>query len=85
MTSNFCGANDTYDCKLLVDTFTKVCEQLSVPLAVEKSVGPVQKLIFLGYEVSLKVFQSLIGKLAFFGKAVRACRAFFAPILRCDS
>lgn len=39
------------DCKSLVDTFAMVCGWLTVPLAEKKSVGPVQKLIFLGYEV----------------------------------
>ena len=102
----FCGTKNMQDCKSLVDTFTMVCGWLTVPLAEEKSVGPVQKLIFLGYEVdsvsmsvriplhkidelnaillemlgrkkvTLKEFQTLIGKLAFFSKAVRASRAF---------
>ena len=102
----FCGAKDTGVCHLLVETFTMVCAMISIPLAEEKSVDPVTKLIFLGYEVdtvdmsvripihkieelrqalhlmislkkvSLRELQSLIGKLAFFGKAVRASRAF---------
>ena len=102
----FAGVGMTKDCSALVDTFTAVCDQLSVPIAIEKSVNPCTCLIFLGFDldsvnmtvsiplhkveellkaisevvarrkVTLKEFQSVVGKLSFFSKAIRSGRAF---------
>jgi hypothetical protein len=50
----FCGIADEFSsssCKYLVDCFEKVCQNLGVPLASDKSVGPVTKLVFLGLEI----------------------------------
>lgn len=44
----FAGKSLSGDCKLLRDSFLSICESLSVPLAVEKSLGPTTVLKFLG-------------------------------------
>ncbi|VDI14256.1 Hypothetical predicted protein [Mytilus galloprovincialis] len=39
---------DTPVCQMMLDTFSDICEELGVPIASEKSVGPVTSLKFLG-------------------------------------
>lgn len=47
----FAGKKDSNDCLDLMNSFTGVCSDLGVPIAVEKSVGPVTVLKFLGLEI----------------------------------
>jgi hypothetical protein len=47
----FAGKKGTNDCTLLMDTFSSVCFELGVPIADEKSKGPVTNLVFLGIEI----------------------------------
>ena len=47
----FAGARGTNVCKTLMDTFSDTCSELGVPIAKEKSVGPVTTLKFLGLEI----------------------------------
>lgn len=47
----FCGKRDSKECELLMNGFQNICSELGVPLADEKTVGPVTCLVFLGYEV----------------------------------
>ena len=102
----FVGVYNSNQCRELVSTFSKVCSELGVPIAEEKSVEPCTKMVFLGLEIdsecmqiriplhkvdqlrdlisvviqrhkiTLKEFQSLVGKLSFFTKAIRSSRAF---------
>ncbi|CAG2216618.1 unnamed protein product [Mytilus edulis] len=44
----FGGPEDTPVCQMMLDTFSDICEELGVPIASEKSVGPVTSLKFLG-------------------------------------
>ena len=45
------GQHDTDDCQKLIETFTLVCNELGVPIAENKSVGPTTVIIFLGLEI----------------------------------
>ena len=45
------GQHDTDDCQKLIETFTLVCNELGVPIAEDKSVGPTTVIIFLGLEI----------------------------------
>ena len=102
----FAGKKGSGDCEILLETFSKVCLELGVPIAEEKSVEPTTVMVFLGLEIdtnnmlvriplhkieelytllvklsekhkiTLKELQSLVGKLNFFGQAVRSSRAF---------
>jgi len=47
----FVGAYMSGQCRTLVNTFTTVCDQLSVPIANEKSVDPCTMMIFLGFDL----------------------------------
>ncbi|VDI05624.1 Hypothetical predicted protein [Mytilus galloprovincialis] len=42
------GPDDTPVSQMMLDTFSDICEELGVPIASEKSVGPVTSLEFLG-------------------------------------
>ena len=44
----FLGRPDTNDCSLLMETFDRLCEELGIPVAVEKNEGPVTKIVYLG-------------------------------------
>ena len=39
------------ECLELMNTFARICQDLGVPIAKEKSKGPVTKLVFLGLEI----------------------------------
>ena len=47
----FIGKNNTMECSILLETFHKACQQLQVPIAHEKTEGPVNKLVFLGLQI----------------------------------
>ena len=47
----FAGKKCTNGCTLLMDTFSSVCFELGMPIADEKSNGPVTNLVFLGLEI----------------------------------
>lgn len=47
----FAGRRDTPDCLTLMNAFSEICLALGVPIAKEKSKGPVTKLVFLGLEI----------------------------------
>ena len=47
----FAGKAETEDCKFLMSVFRQVCNELGVPIAEEKTVGPTCVLIFLGLEI----------------------------------
>ena len=47
----FAGKKGSGDCEKLVSTFESSCNELGVPIAEEKSVGPTTVLIFLGMEI----------------------------------
>jgi hypothetical protein len=44
----FAGANGSGNCALLMDVFKNICQELGVPLADNKTVGPTTLLTFLG-------------------------------------
>ena len=43
--------NDKAKCQYLLDTFLNICKEIGVPIAQDKSLGPVSKLSFLGIEL----------------------------------
>lgn len=45
------GPANTNECRELSETFTDLCGRLNVPLAEEKSLGPVTCMEFLGLEI----------------------------------
>lgn len=47
----FVGEKGTGDCEKLVSTFAATCQEIGVPIADEKSVGPTTVLVFLGIEI----------------------------------
>lgn len=47
----FGGKSGSSTCQVLMNTFECVCEELNVPIAKEKSKGPVTNLVFLGLEI----------------------------------
>ena len=46
----FAGKNYK-SCVELMNTFKQICQELGVPLAEDKSFGPIYKLVFLGLEI----------------------------------
>ena len=48
----FAGKANSNDCKKLMDTFVKICKQLGVPLADEKTVGPTTFMEYLGLTIN---------------------------------
>lgn len=48
----FAGPKNTSDCKKLMQTFRSLCQDIGVPLAEEKTVGPTSCLVFLGLEIN---------------------------------
>lgn len=45
------GLSGTQECYYLVSKFTSLCDELGVPLAHDKALGPTTKLVFLGLEI----------------------------------
>lgn len=45
------GLPGTQECHYLVSKFTSLCDELGVPLAHDKTLGPTTKLVFLGLEI----------------------------------
>ena len=45
------GEKDSENCQILVDTFSSLCDEVGVPIAENKSVGPTTVLVFLGLEI----------------------------------
>jgi len=43
----FAGANSTQNCTNLMQTFSKLCSQLGVPLADNKTVGPTRSMYYI--------------------------------------
>ena len=50
----FVGPSYSQDCKLLLDVFFQVCNNLGVPIAEEKTCGPTTSFIFLGLVIDTK-------------------------------
>lgn len=48
----FAGARYSSDCSMLMRIFAEVCDDLGVPLAADKTVGPTHILIYLGLEIN---------------------------------
>lgn len=47
----FAGRQNTRHCEQLMKCFSSICSELGVPLAIEKSEGPITSLTFLGLEI----------------------------------
>ena len=47
----FAGAFQSSDCAFLMQTFSQLCDDLGVPLASNKTVGPTHVLVYLGLEI----------------------------------
>ena len=47
----FAGSQGSGDCKALLEIFHEICQHLGVPIAHEKTEGPVTKLVFLGLQI----------------------------------
>jgi hypothetical protein len=47
----FVGQQDSLECIDLLNNFQKICDFIGVPIAQEKTEGPVTKLTFLGLEI----------------------------------
>lgn len=58
----FGGKGDTDQCATTMATFFNCCQQLGVPVANEKTVGPTTTLIFLGLEIDSILMQIRIPK-----------------------
>ena len=56
----FMGTEDTNNCELLMSTFQSICEELGVPIASNKTVGPTLLLPFLGYMIDTVELMILI-------------------------
>ena len=56
----FMGADGSNNCSLLMSTFEKVCKELGVPIAKNKTVGPTTILPFLGYIIDTEQMMILI-------------------------
>ena len=76
----FAGEESSNKCKHLMECFMKVSDELGIPIAHEKSVGPVTCLTFLGLEIDTeemviripqKKLDALISDLKFFVKQNR--------------
>ena len=50
----FVGKANSLECKGLMSVFSTVCDELGVPLAAEKTIGPATVIIFLGLEIDTK-------------------------------
>ena len=50
------GQHDTDGCQKLIETFTLVCNELRVPIALDTSIGPTTVIIFLGLEIDKNSF-----------------------------
>ena len=66
----FAGPKDSPECSMLMQTFRSLCDELGVPLAEEKTVGPTSCLVFLGLEINtsemaVKIPSDKIHKLLF--------------------
>ena len=48
----FVGAQGSGDCKTLLEVFHKTCQHLGVPIAHEKTEGPVTEIVFLGLKIN---------------------------------
>lgn len=47
----FAGKEGSGNCKMLMDCFSDLCHEFGIPLASDKSVGPVTMLTFLGLDI----------------------------------
>lgn len=47
----FAGEKGSENCEILMESFRKLCSQLGVPLAEDKTIGPVTLITFLGLEI----------------------------------
>ena len=47
----FIGKKGSRDCRILLETFHLICQHLGVPIAHEKTEGPITKIVFLGLEI----------------------------------
>lgn len=56
------GAQHSLDCATLMSTLTKVCSELKIPLADEKTIGPTTVLPFLGFIIDTELQLVLIPK-----------------------
>jgi len=56
----FMGAGHSNDCTLLMSTFKEVCQELGVPLAEKKTMGPCTLLPFLGFLIDTEELRILI-------------------------
>ncbi len=55
---DFFFAHESHEgCKVIMEGFSKMCESLGVPLAIEKTVGPQQALTYLGLEIDSQMMQ----------------------------
>ncbi|XP_069476331.1 uncharacterized protein [Ambystoma mexicanum] len=72
----FIGRKGTQDCKELMGVFQGLMEEFGVPLAKEKTVGPVTTLVFLGIEID-----SVAGECRLPGEKVRKLKEVIAGML----
>jgi hypothetical protein len=56
----FMGSANTGDCAMLMSSFDKLCLELGVPFAKNKSMGPCTLLPFLGYSIDTEMLRILI-------------------------
>lgn len=56
----FMGSANTGDCAMLMSSFDKLCLELGVPLAKNKTMGPCTLLPFLGYLIDTEMLRILI-------------------------
>jgi hypothetical protein len=47
----FAGPSLSDECQVLINCFEETCRNLGIPIAEEKSVGPVTVIVFLGLEI----------------------------------
>ena len=64
------GAKTKAECGRIVHTFVQSCEQVGIPIAYEKTVGPVQCLVFAGIELD-----TILMQLRLPGDKLQKCRA----------
>ena len=64
------GAKTKAECDRIVHTFVQSCEQVGIPIAYEKTVGPVQCLVFAGIELD-----TILMQLRLPGDKLQKCRA----------
>ena len=48
----FVGTQGSGDCKALLEVFHETCQHLGVPIAHEKTEGPVTEIVFLGLQIN---------------------------------